>query len=87
MAIEMKMPPLNDPTAILSHGPWEKASFRLPRAAALPCEVKLRRGPNEIRSTVAGDWRDVTSWGTVELGAAALRRLKREQAELEPAEG
>lgn len=61
-------------------GTWEDAGFRLPRARSMPCEVRLQRGPNQIRVSITGDWRDVTAWRMIHLGEAVLRRMRREQA-------
>lgn len=45
---------------------WIDASFFLPRANHLPCEVELVGGKREKRDTTEGDWRGVKQWRMME---------------------
>ena len=53
---------------------WQSADRILPHSAHLPVEVELVGGKVERRTTVSGDWRQVTRWRMVDKEAGDRQR-------------
>ena len=53
---------------------WQSADRILAHSAHLPVEVELVGGKVERRTTVSGDWRQVTRWRMVDKEAADRQR-------------